>query len=112
MGTTLSALAICGRYGVTAQVGDSRLYVFRGGHLTQLTKDQSLVGKLIEDGINGFLIASGDVTALADRIAQLAADPDLRTRIADEARGRIVERYSTRAMVARTRAVYEEVQTP
>ncbi len=69
-------------------------------------------GELIEDGVNGFLIESGDVTALAERIAQLAADPDLRARIAEEARGRIAARYSTGAMVARTRAVYEEVQTP
>ncbi|MDJ0976449.1 MAG: protein phosphatase 2C domain-containing protein [Planctomycetota bacterium] len=52
MGTTLTVIWAHGAgHGEVAQVGDSRLYVFRGGHLTQLTKDQSLVGKLIEDGI-------------------------------------------------------------
>lgn len=51
MGTTLTAAWVEGEGAVIAQVGDSRAYLFRGGHLKQLTKDQSLVGKLIEDGI-------------------------------------------------------------
>lgn len=67
-------------------------------------------GELIEDGMNGYLIASGDVDALADRIATLAQDPNLRAQIAHAARARIEEQYSTAAMVARTRAVYEEAQ--
>lgn len=68
-------------------------------------------GELIDDGANGFLIASGDVAALADRIARLAGDPALRARIAEAARARVLERYSTAAMVAKTRAVYEEVKS-
>lgn len=67
-------------------------------------------GELIDDGTNGYLIASGDVAALACRIGQLAGDPALRARIAEAARARVLERYSTPAMVARTREVYEEVQ--
>lgn len=51
MGTTLTAAWVIGDLAVIAQVGDSRAYLFRGGHLKQVTKDQSLVGKLIEDGI-------------------------------------------------------------
>ncbi len=51
MGSTLTAVWVIQDGIVVAQVGDSRAYLFRGGHLQQLTKDQSLVGKLIEDGI-------------------------------------------------------------
>ncbi len=51
MGTTLTAVWLHDGVAEIAQVGDSRAYRFRGGHLQQLTKDQSLVGKLIEDGI-------------------------------------------------------------
>jgi protein phosphatase len=51
MGTTLTVAWALGQKAVVAQVGDSRAYLFRGGDLRQLTKDQSLVGKLIEDGI-------------------------------------------------------------
>lgn len=51
MGTTLTCAWVVGETAVVGQVGDSRAYLFRGGHLKQITKDQSLVGKLIEDGI-------------------------------------------------------------
>jgi protein phosphatase len=51
MGTTLTAAWVRADRVEIAQVGDSRAYLFRDGHLRQLTKDQSLVGKLIEDGI-------------------------------------------------------------
>ncbi len=51
MGTTLTVAWIVGGAAEVFQVGDSRAYLFRGGNLEQLTKDQSLVGKLIEDGI-------------------------------------------------------------
>lgn len=51
MGTTLTTVWMYGNRAEIAQVGDSRAYLFRAGHLRQLTKDQSLVGKLIEDGI-------------------------------------------------------------
>ncbi|MCG3134901.1 MAG: hypothetical protein HMLKMBBP_02309 [Planctomycetes bacterium] len=50
MGTTLTAaVATQGRLFVS-QVGDSRAYLLRNGHLNQITKDQSLIGQLIEEG--------------------------------------------------------------
>jgi protein phosphatase len=51
MGTTLTAAWLLENVAEITQVGDSRAYLFRKGYLQQLTKDQSLVGKLIEDGI-------------------------------------------------------------
>ena len=51
MGTTLTTVWLHANRAEIAQVGDSRAYLFRAGHLRQLTKDQSLVGKLIDDGI-------------------------------------------------------------
>jgi len=51
MGTTLTTIWVRGSSVEVAQIGDSRAYRFRNGHLEQLTKDQSLVGKLIEDNI-------------------------------------------------------------
>jgi PPM family protein phosphatase len=51
MGTTLTAVALAddGRY-VVAQVGDSRAYLWRDGHLTQLTRDDSWVQELVDRG--------------------------------------------------------------
>ena len=51
MGTTLSALLLCGNLGFTAQVGDSRVYLVRDGRAQQLTEDHTLVAWQIKQGI-------------------------------------------------------------
>jgi protein phosphatase len=51
MGTTLTVAWVLGTSAELFQVGDSRAYLWRGGRLEQLTKDQSLIGKLVEDGL-------------------------------------------------------------
>jgi len=51
MGTTLTAAALVDDHLVLAQVGDSRAYVLRNGRLAQVTRDQSLVAKLVEMGV-------------------------------------------------------------
>ncbi len=50
MGTTVTASALVDDHIFFAQVGDSRGYILRGGVLTQVTRDQSLVNQLIEAG--------------------------------------------------------------
>jgi serine/threonine protein phosphatase PrpC len=50
MGTTVTAAALVDDHLFFAQVGDSRAYLARAGHLVQLTRDQSLVNQLIEAG--------------------------------------------------------------
>jgi PPM family protein phosphatase len=50
MGTTVTASALVDDHVFFAQVGDSRGYILRGGVLTQVTRDQSLVNQLIEAG--------------------------------------------------------------
>ncbi len=51
MGTTLSALLLCGPFGVTAQVGDSRVYMVRGGRVSQLTEDHTLIAWQLKQGM-------------------------------------------------------------
>ena len=50
MGTTATAAALIDKVLFVGQVGDSRCYILRGGRLSLLTKDQSLVNQLIEAG--------------------------------------------------------------
>ena len=50
MGTTTSALLIAGDRGFIAHVGDSRVYMVRGGQVVQLTEDHSLINELIRRG--------------------------------------------------------------
>jgi protein phosphatase len=51
MGTTLVCMLVLdGRIGFMANVGDSRGYLLRNGVLHQVTKDHSLVQKMVERG--------------------------------------------------------------
>ncbi|MBP7999102.1 MAG: Stp1/IreP family PP2C-type Ser/Thr phosphatase [Chloroflexi bacterium] len=50
MATTMVAVVIAGDRAIFANVGDSRGYHFRDGAIKQITKDQSLVAKLLEEG--------------------------------------------------------------
>ncbi len=50
MGTTMTAAVVTPGRIFVSQVGDSRAYLLRKGMLNQLTKDQSLIGQLIEEG--------------------------------------------------------------
>lgn len=56
-------------------------------------------GQMIEDGVNGLLAAPEDVPALADKLARLMRDPDLRVRLGAEAR-RSAEHYAPARIVA------------
>jgi serine/threonine protein phosphatase PrpC len=51
MSTTISALLLCGDYGVTAQVGDSRIYRIRDHVGAQLTEDHTLINYKIKQGL-------------------------------------------------------------
>ncbi len=50
MGTTLIAGFVTFSYLAYVHIGDSRLYVLRDGNLTQITTDDSLVQKMVEQG--------------------------------------------------------------
>ncbi|KAA9089270.1 PP2C family protein-serine/threonine phosphatase [Microbacterium radiodurans] len=50
MGTTVSALVMVDSYAVIAHIGDSRLYLFRDGALTQITTDHTFVQRLVDSG--------------------------------------------------------------
>lgn len=51
MGTTCTALALVQDELHFAHVGDTRLYRVRGEQITQLTRDHSYVGRLVESGV-------------------------------------------------------------
>jgi len=50
MGTTTTAVGLLGDQVYLTQVGDSRAYLIRNGQAHQLTKDQSLMQRLVEAG--------------------------------------------------------------
>jgi serine/threonine protein phosphatase PrpC len=50
MGTTVTAAGVFGNDVYLAQIGDSRAYLVRGAEAIQLTKDQSLMQRLVDAG--------------------------------------------------------------
>jgi protein phosphatase len=51
MGTTLSVLFLCGGFALTAQVGDSRVYLIRNGQAQQITEDHTLIAWQLKQGL-------------------------------------------------------------
>lgn len=51
MGTTCTAVVLVDHLLYYAHVGDTRLYLVRGDAITQLTRDHSYVGRLVESGV-------------------------------------------------------------
>ena len=50
MGTTTTAAGVYENALYLTQIGDSRAYLIRAGHITQITKDQSLMQRLVDAG--------------------------------------------------------------
>jgi serine/threonine protein phosphatase PrpC len=51
MATTVAAVLVVGDTALLAHVGDSRIYLWRGGELTQLTSDHSWVNEQLQSGV-------------------------------------------------------------
>ena len=52
------------------------------------------VSDVVREGIDGFLVEPGDTDAMADRLAELAGDLDLRRRMGEGGRDHVQARYS------------------
>ncbi len=67
------------------------------------------LSETVRDGIDGFHVAPGDVAALADRIARLAANRAMARRMGLAGRIRAADDFSPDRYYQRTMAVYEQV---
>ena len=67
------------------------------------------VPDVVDDGEDGFLVDVGDIPSLADRLEQLARDPELRARMGKAGRERVVPRYRVERLVDDVDALYREL---
>jgi glycosyltransferase involved in cell wall biosynthesis len=67
------------------------------------------VPDVVRDGVDGFLVEPGDVDALADRLARLAADRGLAKRMGEAGRARVLERYSVKRLVGDVDDLYRRL---
>lgn len=63
----------------------------------------------VVDGLSGMLIEPGDVSALTSKLRLLLEDKDLRQRLGNAGRKRILAEFSVKAMVQGNLAVYRSV---
>ena len=79
MGTTLTAAYSAGDELFVVHVGHSRAYLYRGGLLTRLTRDQTLAQRLAETGrTTPTELAAHDLRhVLTDAIGGHAGEPDI-----------------------------------
>jgi glycosyltransferase involved in cell wall biosynthesis len=67
------------------------------------------IPEIVDDGVDGVLVAAGDACALAGALVALLNDPDARLRLARQGSQKIQERFSFERMVRGYEAVYDEL---
>ena len=67
------------------------------------------VPDVVRDGEDGFLVEPGAVEEVADRLARLARDPDLRARMGAAGRARVVPRYGVERLIDDVDRLYREL---
>jgi len=67
------------------------------------------IPEAVNSGVNGILIRPGSVDELADAISCLLGDPNLRTKMGDNARKTVLERFDWNVNAARTVEVYQQI---
>lgn len=63
----------------------------------------------VDGGRTGFVVAPGDVEALADKVLMLACDRDLGQRMGEEGYRKALREFDIRLTAARVREVYDQV---
>ncbi len=67
------------------------------------------IPELVDDGVNGLLVAAADARGLASALAGLARDGALRARLGDAARATVRERFNIEAVARSYGECYERV---
>jgi glycosyltransferase involved in cell wall biosynthesis len=66
--------------------------------------------EVVEDGVTGIVVPPADSRALAEAMVKLMADPQLRRRMGQAGRQRVLENFSWRKAALRTEAVYQRLR--
>jgi glycosyltransferase involved in cell wall biosynthesis len=70
------------------------------------------VPDVVRDGEDGFLVDPGASDELADRLADLARDPELRARFGAAGRARVLPRYAVARLVDDIDRLYRALLEP
>jgi glycosyltransferase involved in cell wall biosynthesis len=67
------------------------------------------VPDVVREGEDGFIVEPGDLEAIADRLAGLAFDPELRARMGAAGRGRVLPRYAVERLIDDVDGLYRRL---
>jgi len=74
-----------------------------------VTTDVPGCREIVRDGDNGFLVEARNAAALAGALARLLADPELRQRMGQSGRERVLNEFGQERIVEQVLALYREV---
>lgn len=74
-----------------------------------IASDQGQISEVIQEGVNGLLVPPGDAQALAAALKKLIDDPDLRSRLGQQARQDAIKKHSWEHYITHLEQVYESV---
>jgi L-malate glycosyltransferase len=69
--------------------------------------DTGGTSELVSDGMTGYLVSPNNPQALHDRLEKLCADPELRNKMGEAGRQKIIERFTADRMVRRFESLYD-----
>jgi glycosyltransferase involved in cell wall biosynthesis len=67
------------------------------------------LAEVVEDGVTGILVPPGDSEALAEAVCRLLREPELRRRMGEAGRERVLEKFTIEGIVSQTLAVYSSL---
>jgi glycosyltransferase involved in cell wall biosynthesis len=74
-----------------------------------VTTDVPGCREIVHEGDNGFLVEARNPTALADALARLIADPELRHRMGQRGRARVLSEFAQERIVEQVLALYRGI---
>jgi glycosyltransferase involved in cell wall biosynthesis len=66
------------------------------------------VPEVVQEGVNGYLVQTGDYHALAQRINSLLADRDLAARMGENGRSIVKQRFTEQTMMQQIENLYAQ----
>lgn len=67
------------------------------------------IPEVVEDGVTGILVPPGDPQALAEAIVRLLREPELRVRMGQAGRARVLARFTAECVADQTLVFYQDV---
>lgn len=77
--------------------------------LPVVASDVGDISRAIEDGTTGYVVPAKNPTTLADALERLLIDPELRTRMGQAGRARVVEKFSQKVMARNISKVFADI---